>query len=95
MAFQPHTCVIVACDLCGNTETPDGDTPLYDSETEALEHVLADPEAFANTWHQRPDGRLACWRRDPLHDWAREQDGIVTPGPDAMTVSFDDQAVSQ
>lgn len=91
MAFVRVTCVIAVCDIpgCGSTQDPDGGIAHFDNEAEAAEHTLADPDCYANVWHQRPDGRLVCWRRDPLHDWAREQDGKSAPGPDAMTVTYE------
>ncbi|MGY0062797.1 hypothetical protein ACWY4P_40730 [Streptomyces sp. LZ34] len=91
MAFRQHTCVIVACDVCGNAATPDGDVPHFDTQAEALAHLAADPDYYANTWHRRPNGLLVCWVRDAVHDRAREQDGMGAPGPDAMTVSFSDK----
>ncbi|MGW7617372.1 hypothetical protein ACWGLG_16200 [Streptomyces antimycoticus] len=91
MPFRRVTCVIAVCDIpgCGNSADPDGATAHFDTETEAAEDLLADPDAFANVWHRRPDDRLVCWRRDPLHDWAREQDGKTGPGRDAVTVTYD------
>jgi hypothetical protein len=86
--FHTRTVVIAACDLCGNTQTEDGDTWHFDTETQAIDQLTADPTADINGWHQRPTGQLVCWRRDPLHNWAREQDGIHRPGPDAMTATW-------
>lgn len=91
MSFRRVTCVIAVCDIpgCGNTQDPDGAVAHFDTEAEAAEHTLADPDCYANVWHRRPDGRLVCWRRDALHDWAREQDDKTSPGPDAMAVTYE------
>ncbi|MGK3107942.1 hypothetical protein [Streptomyces sp. WAC05858] len=90
MSFRRITCIIAVCDIsgCGNSQDPDGGVPHFPTETEAGEHILADPDCYANVWHRRPDGRLVCWIRDPLHDWAREQDGKSGPGVDAMSVTL-------
>ena len=90
MSFRRITCVIAVCDIhgCGNTRDHDGGERHHDTEADALEWALGDQAELPDTWHQRPNGQLVCWRRDPLHDWAREQDGIVAPGPGAMTVNF-------
>ncbi|MFJ1992983.1 hypothetical protein [Streptomyces asiaticus] len=90
MAFQLVTCIIAVCDIpgCGNSADPDGATAHFNTMAAAAEHTLADPDCYANVWHQRPDGQLVCWRRDALHDWARQQDGKSSPGPDAMTARF-------
>ncbi|MCQ8831812.1 hypothetical protein [Streptomyces malaysiensis] len=91
MAFRRITCVIAVCDIhdCGNTRDHDGGQPHFDTEAEALDFALGDQAELPDTWYQRPTGQLVCWRRDPLHDWAREQDGKIRPGPDAMSVTFD------
>lgn len=91
MSFHTRTVVIAACDLCGNTQsTEDGDVFHFDTEAQAIDHLTADPTADISGWHQRPDGRLVCWRRDQVHEQARELDGIHRPGPDAATWSWDD-----
>ncbi|MER7794846.1 hypothetical protein [Streptomyces sp. NPDC097640] len=98
MAFRRITCILAVCDIpgCGNTwPTEDSGEIHHHTEAEALDWVLSDQAELPHVWHQRPDGQLVCWRRDPLHDWAREQDGEAGPGRDAMTVSYEDQAVSQ
>ncbi|MGW3427977.1 hypothetical protein ACWDHW_08470 [Streptomyces melanosporofaciens] len=67
MAFRRITCIIAVCDIPGrgNSADPDGATAHFDTETEAAENTLADPDCYANVWHRRPDGRLVFWRRDP------------------------------
>ncbi|MGW7688877.1 hypothetical protein ACWGMA_08275 [Streptomyces asiaticus] len=91
MSFRRVICIVAFCDIpgCGNTQDPDGGVAHFGTETEAAAHLLADPDCYANVWHQRPDGQLVCWRRDPLHDWAREQDGKTGVGRDAMSVTFE------
>lgn len=94
MTFRTRTVVIAACDLCGNDEsTENGDVFHFDTETQAVDHLTADPTADISGWHQRPDGQLVCWKRDPQHNHAREQDGIHRLGPDAMTAHFDDDSL--
>ncbi|MFD8092383.1 hypothetical protein [Streptomyces malaysiensis] len=62
-----------------NNQDPDGSVPHFDTEAEAAERLLADPDRYANVCRQRPDGRLVCWRSDALHDGAREQNGKSRP----------------
>lgn len=91
MAFRRITCIVAVCDIpgCGNTApTVDSGEIHHRTEAEALDWMLSDPAELPNVWYQRPDGRLVCWRSDPLHDWAREQDGKTGPGRDAMTANF-------
>ncbi len=89
MSFHLRTVVVAACDLCGSTEsTENGDVFHFDSEAQAVDHLTADPTADISGWHQRPNGQLACWRRDAPHDWAREQDGIYRSSRDAMTATY-------
>lgn len=91
MTFTSRTVVVPACDLCGATESDQGETLQFDTEAQAIEYLTDYLDAETGAWHQRPDGQLVCWRRDRLHDWAREQDGVLQPGPDAMTVTWDDE----
>ncbi|WP_458089393.1 hypothetical protein [Streptomyces malaysiensis] len=90
MAFRRITCIIAVCDIpgCGNTRDHDGAEPHLTTEDEALDFALGDQAELPNTWYQRPNGQLVCWRSDPLHDWTREQDGKTGPGGDAMTVTY-------
>ncbi|MFI1161413.1 hypothetical protein [Streptomyces sioyaensis] len=90
MAFRTKNCVIAVCDLCGNSRDHDGGERHDETEAKALRMALGDPAELPDTWYQRPDGRLVCWRRDPAHDEARESDGHYRPGHDAMVVTFED-----
>lgn len=90
MAFRSKTCVVAVCDLCGNSRDQDGGEPHFDTEAGAVDFVVSDPDLDTGGWYQRPNGRLVCWRRDPVHDKAREEDGQFAPGPDAMNVTFND-----
>lgn len=90
MAFRHVTCVIAVCDLCGISEDDDGGVQHFDTEANALDCIIEDPTEFPYAWYQRPGGQLVCWRRDEVHDRAREEDGVLLhqPGPDAMVVTF-------
>lgn len=90
MAFRRKTCVIAVCDLCDNSRDMDGGEPHFDTERETLNFVLGGQDELPDTWYQRTDGQLVCWRRDPLHNEARESDGKCQPGPDAMSIAFTD-----
>lgn len=81
MAFTTETCVLIACDECGQAlEHPDGGTVHFDTEAQARE------TAPAYDWEQLPDGRLIC---DGDHQDLLEEFGRIQPGPGAMTFTFD------
>jgi hypothetical protein len=88
MAFRRVTCVIAVCDVCGSSQDPDGGEPHFETEADAVQFALGDQAHLPDTWYQRADGRLVCWRRNAVHDQARVTDAHYQPGSDPWGVHF-------
>lgn len=88
MATQQVTCHVAVCDLCGTSETSDGDTPHADTEQAVIDIVTEKWGDPSSGWTLTFDGRLVCDTvDDEPHRTAHEEAGKTISGC-AMTVTF-------